>query len=194
MGWFTTLYPLRLDPGRVSLTEAEADGAVVASALRQVKEQIRACPDNGIGYGLLRYLNPETRDILRNLPTPQIGFNYLGRFSGGRGGEGVSAEELAVLQKRCDRDLPLAHVVELDAVASEQPEGTVLVANWSWADGLLARSQVEPLAAAWFTALRGMVRHAAEGSSSGLTPSDVPLVTLDQDDIEYFEKLYETGN
>ena len=39
-------------------------------------------PDHGIGYGLLRYLNEGTESVLRDLPTPQIAFNYLGRVNG----------------------------------------------------------------------------------------------------------------
>jgi len=46
-----------------------------------VREQLRAAPDNGLGYGLLRYLNPETAPALAALPRPEILFNYLGRFA-----------------------------------------------------------------------------------------------------------------
>ena len=50
--------------------------------VKAVKEQLRAVPDKGIGYGLLRYLNPETAAALAGCRAPQIGFNYLGRSSG----------------------------------------------------------------------------------------------------------------
>ena len=31
-------------------------------ALKRIKEQLRALPDHGLGYGLLRYLNPQTAE------------------------------------------------------------------------------------------------------------------------------------
>ncbi|HEX4582725.1 MAG TPA: amino acid adenylation domain-containing protein, partial [Acidobacteriaceae bacterium] len=65
VGWFTCMYPVRLD----------AAGLGPIATLKQVKEQLRKVPDNGVGYGLLRYLNPETAPILATLPRPQISFN-----------------------------------------------------------------------------------------------------------------------
>ncbi|WP_438871082.1 condensation domain-containing protein, partial [Paractinoplanes durhamensis] len=71
VGWFTTAHPVRLG----------AVGAAVPSALlKRVKEELRAAPDNGIGYGLLRHLNAETAPQLAPLPQPPVLFNYLGRI------------------------------------------------------------------------------------------------------------------
>src|SRR5204863_6104544 len=49
VGWFTTTYPVLLD-----LTGANGPG----DALKAVKEQRRAVPRSGIGYGVLRHLAP----------------------------------------------------------------------------------------------------------------------------------------
>src|SRR5207249_5001753 len=59
VGWFTSLFPVALDPGAASFEEV-ASGAVAAGrAVKAVKEQQAALPDHGIGYGLLAYLNPD---------------------------------------------------------------------------------------------------------------------------------------
>src|SRR6185437_1507173 len=81
VGWFTSLYPVRLDPGPLDLEEALAGGAALGRALKAIKEQLRAVPGKGLGYGLLRYLNAGTAAELAGLPAPQLGFNYLGRFA-----------------------------------------------------------------------------------------------------------------
>ncbi|MCW0014631.1 condensation domain-containing protein, partial [Burkholderia pseudomallei] len=47
IGWFTSHYPVFLNAG-------DATGAV--DALRHVKEQLRAVPMRGLGYGIARYL------------------------------------------------------------------------------------------------------------------------------------------
>ena len=60
VGWFTSLYPVRLDPGLLDLEEALAGGPALGRALKTIKEQLRAVPGKGLGYGLLRYLNDET--------------------------------------------------------------------------------------------------------------------------------------
>ncbi|MGC2774359.1 MAG: amino acid adenylation domain-containing protein, partial [Bradyrhizobium sp.] len=73
VGWFTSAFPARLDGG------ADADGTLI----KRVNEALRAVPDHGLGYGVLRYLGAsEHREALSQLPSPRIIFNYLGRFDG----------------------------------------------------------------------------------------------------------------
>ena len=100
VGWFTSLYPVRLDPRairRVDLDDALSGGDAIGRALKTVKEQLRALPDRGLGYGLLRYLNPQTAATLAALPAPQIGFNYLGRFAAPGSADWASAPEAVPL-------------------------------------------------------------------------------------------------
>ena len=59
VGWFTSLYPVRLDVGPIDLDVALGGGAAMGDALKRVKEQLRAIPGRGLGYGLLRYLHAE---------------------------------------------------------------------------------------------------------------------------------------
>ena len=49
-----------LDAGDSISTMRWRAGAAIGRALKAIKEQLRALPDNGLGYGLLRYLNPQT--------------------------------------------------------------------------------------------------------------------------------------
>lgn len=46
---------------------------------------------------------------------------------------------------------------------------------------------MEALAEAWFDALRGLVAHAERPDVSGLTPSDIALVSISQSEIDEFE-------
>ena len=57
VGWYTSLFPVRLDLGALDLDAALAGGAALGRALKAIKEQLRALPNHGLGYGLLRYLN-----------------------------------------------------------------------------------------------------------------------------------------
>ena len=93
VGWFTSLMPVRLDPGALDLAEAMAGGPALGRALKLIKEQLRALPDNGLGYGLLRYLNRETAPQLAGHAAPQLGFNYLGRFAAAEGADWAASGE-----------------------------------------------------------------------------------------------------
>ena len=134
VGWFTSLFPVRLDAGALDLEEALEGGAALGQAFKRIKEQLRALPDGGLGYGLLRHLNPETASALSGLASPQIGFNYLGRFGGSAAAAwGIAPEAGAVLgASGSDWDLPLAHALEVNAVTLEELDGPQLSATWSW--------------------------------------------------------------
>ncbi|WP_432120204.1 condensation domain-containing protein, partial [Streptomyces sp. bgisy032] len=81
VGWFTSMFPVRLDVSGVDVDEAFAGGGAAGRVVKAVKEQLLAVPDRGVGFGLLRYLHPVAGGELARAAQPQIGFNYLGRFS-----------------------------------------------------------------------------------------------------------------
>ncbi|GAA3932937.1 amino acid adenylation domain-containing protein [Chitinophaga oryziterrae] len=72
IGWFTTLYPLLLD---TSGTTGKTDYLI------KVKEQLRAIPNKGMGYGMLHYLRTDSAISKDILGEADITFNYLGEFS-----------------------------------------------------------------------------------------------------------------
>ncbi|MBM4495556.1 hypothetical protein GS426_04095 [Rhodococcus hoagii] len=61
VGWFTTLHPVRFDLSDTDLDAATTGGPASDTVVKAVKETMRSIPDHGIGFGLLRYLNDETR-------------------------------------------------------------------------------------------------------------------------------------
>ncbi len=122
---------------------------------RRIKEQLRALPDHGLGYGLLRYLNPQTAPRLcSSCPVPQIGFNYLGRFAAPGSADWASAPE-AVPLGGGDPALALAHAIEVNALTLDGADGPSLSATWTWAPALLSEDMVRDLAQGWFRALDG---------------------------------------
>ncbi|KAA2254442.1 amino acid adenylation domain-containing protein [Solihabitans fulvus] len=184
VGWFTSLYPARLDLGELDVAEAMAGGPAAGVALKRIKEQLRSLPDNGIGFGLLRYLNSEHGPALTRPRPPQLGFNYLGRIAADDGDWAVTAQAVA---PAADPELPLAHGLEINAITRDGQDGPRLAVTWSWADGLFAEDEVRELAAAWFRALGALADHAARRDAGGRTPSDLPLVSLSQHEIDALE-------
>ncbi|WP_368857955.1 amino acid adenylation domain-containing protein [Streptomyces sp. 43Y-GA-1] len=186
VGWFTSSHPLWLDPGPLDVAEALAAGPAAGRALKRVKEQLRAVPDHGIGYGLLRRLNAATAAELSGAPAPQIGFNYLGRFSADPvGGHWTPAPETGALPDHADPASPLPHVLEINAAAHDGADGPRLSTTLSWPDGLLTEAEVRELAESWLRALEALVTHARNPDAGGWTPSDVALTSLTQSQIDH---------
>ncbi|MEV0677483.1 amino acid adenylation domain-containing protein [Actinosynnema sp. NPDC050436] len=189
VGWFTSAFPLLLDPGELDRADLWAAGGSAGTAIKRIKEQLRALPDRGIGYGLLRYLNPQTVGALARHGTPQIGFNYLGRFaSGAATGDWTLDAGSSVVGTGVSPDMPLRHVLAVTPVTEDGPGGPTLVADWLWADGLLSDEDVADIARTWFRALEAFVEHAALPGAGGHSPSDFDLVALTEGEIAAIER------
>ncbi|MGW6421808.1 amino acid adenylation domain-containing protein [Nocardia sp. NPDC055053] len=191
IGWFTTNYPVRLDLSGIDIDDAFAAGPAAAAIVKSVKEQLRQVPHRGIGYGLLRYLNAETAPILRELPTPLVSFNYLGRLDttpvalrdagwlpAGEDTDGGSIQ---------NPDAPVASPLGVNAVTIDTSDGPTLTAAWEYPSGLLTAAEVTELADMWRDAVTALATHASRPGAGGLTPSDLDLVDLDQEAIDQLE-------
>ncbi|WP_239130436.1 condensation domain-containing protein, partial [Sinosporangium siamense] len=179
VGWFTSVHPVRLDVAGLDPEQVAAGAPEAGRLLKRVKEQARAVPGDGLGYGLLRHLNPETAQRLAALQKPRIGFNYLGQFAGDLAGDGE------VISGSADPGMPLPHVLTAGAVVSGRGDRSELTLVLTWAGRLL--QDAEALGTAWKDMLSGLARHAGEPTAGGHTASDFDLLTLDQDDIDAFE-------
>ncbi|MFD0905913.1 condensation domain-containing protein, partial [Actinomadura sediminis] len=190
VGWFTSIFPVRLDAGWVEPTDVREGGQAVGTALKRVKEQLREIPDNGIGFGLLRYLHPPAAARLAGRPHPQVAFNYLGRSAVPEAADwGPAAQaESDALGGGQDDALALVHAIEVNAHTRDLPDGPELTATWTYAGNLFDDAAIADLAGRWTAALRGLVAHvvdgAAEGPVGGFTPSDLSLVDVGQDEID----------
>ncbi|MEU7892143.1 amino acid adenylation domain-containing protein [Nonomuraea sp. NPDC049152] len=177
VGWFTSLFPVRIDGGDPAWEEFRAGGPGVGDALKRVKEQLRAVPSSGLGFGLLR-------DALGDLPAPELLFNYLGRFRAGGDADWEPVGAADPLSAGRDPGMPLAHHLEINVIVRDGASGPELSATWSWPEGVLDHADVAELADAWLEALRGIAAHVAGPSAGGHTPSDFPMVALDQEEID----------
>ena len=188
VGWFTSLFPVRLDPGGLDLDEALAGGPALGRALKPIKEQLRAVPDNGLGYGLLRYLNPQTAAQLARLCGAADWLQLSGAVCGGGGGglgRGARGGERSAGRRSGDAACACARGQCAHARWGGWRDADAR--RWSWAPALLGEAAVRDLAQGWFAALEALVRHVAQPGAGGRTPSDLPLVALSQAEIERLE-------
>ncbi|TCN57344.1 non-ribosomal peptide synthase protein (TIGR01720 family), partial [Rhodococcus sp. SMB37] len=125
-----------------------------------------------------------------------ISFNYLGRVSAADVPEELAAigwaptDALGKLDVVQDADMPANAAVDINAVVSDGPDGPQLGANIAFPEGLLDHDDVDELSAHWIAALSALAKYATGPDAGGLTPSDLPLVDLDQTEIEHWEHRY----
>ncbi|HGM5892986.1 TPA: non-ribosomal peptide synthase/polyketide synthase [Pseudomonas aeruginosa] len=170
VGWFTSLFPLRLTPA-----------ADLGESLKAIKEQLRGVPDKGVGYGLLRYLaGEEAAARLAALPQPRITFNYLGRFDRQFDGAALlvpATESAGAAQDPC---APLANWLSIEG----QVYGGELSLHWSFSREMFAEATVQRLVDDYARELHALIEHCCQEGNVGATPSDFPLATLRQEQLD----------
>ncbi|MCF5196777.1 non-ribosomal peptide synthetase [Pseudomonas syringae] len=171
VGWFSSLFPVRLTP-------QIAPGA----SLSGIKEQLRAVPDKGIGYGVLRYMGEASfAQKLAALPQARVTFNYLGQFDGS-----FSEHQGALFVPSADssgtalcEDGPLGNWLSLNGQVFDGQ----LQLDWSFSREVYHASTIDTLARRYEQALTTLIEHCTAGHQ-GVTPSDFPLARLTQAQLD----------
>ena len=171
VGWFTSIYPVTL----------EADDST-RECLQSVKEQLRRVPNNGIGYGLLRYLSEDKEVAARlgALPSAEVTFNYLGQFdelASDSASFAIGSESAG-----SNRSLRALRTHVLDVAASVVNGQLHLF--WTFSENLHERATIERLADEYLEALRAVLAHCTAPDSGGYTPSDFPEAGLSQQELD----------
>ncbi|MEU1457302.1 amino acid adenylation domain-containing protein [Streptomyces avermitilis] len=192
VGWFTSVHPIRLDLAAIDVTRALEGGPAAGTLLKAVKEQARAVPGDGLGYGLLRHLNPDTSPVLAALPVPRIGFNYLGRFPAGSREGALAPWQMAgqdAIGGSSDPAMPTLHALEASAAVRDTLDGPELTITLTWHPAVLDDAAADRLGRLWLDLLAGLAAHTTHPAAGGHTPSDFPLIELAQDEVEQFEAI-----
>ncbi|MFC9873777.1 condensation domain-containing protein [Nocardia salmonicida] len=157
LGWFTSVFPVRLGVGdnAVDVARAQADPAASRTLLDSVSAHLREIPNQGLDYGLLRYVNRSAE--LRTAAEPQVEFNYLGRIDlSGNETDPWSllvGEHDTALPLDPEPDLPLRYAVDVIAGIGATPEGSALTTNFRWSTALFTEAQAARFAEHWELAI-----------------------------------------
>jgi amino acid adenylation domain-containing protein/non-ribosomal peptide synthase protein (TIGR01720 family) len=170
VGWFTSMWPILLEPGEPAEPGELTD---VTDALQRVRGQLSNVPDNGIGYGVLRYAShdPEASRFLATLPPAEVSFNYMGQFA-----TGDSSREWHCGPSRHPSQAR-SHLIEIDGHIA----GGVLQMTWTYSRHYHLRVTVERVAGDFRERLRRIIAAAANRK---LTPKDFPLANLSQKGLD----------
>lgn len=164
VGWFTSVFPVCL-----KATE------MVQATLRQVKANLRQIPQNGIGYGLLRYL---AHPALESPIQPEVSFNYFGQL------DRTTTSSVFALASELDgatrSELDLrTYLLEIN---SSVVSGRFQV-DWSFSTARHQQETIAHLAEGFLSILRSLIQ-ARTTATPCYTPADFPLAKLDQATLE----------
>jgi len=184
VGWFTSMYPVRLDLDEAGADEVWSGTGDPARAVQHISRRLEALPGNGIGYGLLRYLGE------RIDPTPgtepQIRLNYLGRFGGSATENGAweTAPEAAQLRDAAHMARPMTHSLEINAMTLDTAEGPRLTVTWTWPTAVLDDGEADDLIDTWLKALALLANGSATGEPAPTSTEPAPLINLSAGELD----------
>ena len=169
IGWFTSYFPVSLN----AINKGD-----LGNLIKSVKEQLRKVPNNGIGYGILKYLNQEQINIEELDQKPQVIFNYLGN----RVVNGHSTDIGFDLLWEGSRDprSERSYGLEINAYILNGQ----LYSNWSYSTDLYKATTIEKLVSGFNDVLRQIILHCKNKEDREYTPSDFPEAGISQDDLD----------
>ncbi|GAA5530707.1 amino acid adenylation domain-containing protein [Herpetosiphon gulosus] len=169
LGWFTSLYPVRLAFPRVDQPN---------EWIKQIKETLRTVPQAGAGYGMLRYLHadPAIRASLVPTHAPAIAFNYLGQLDNQQTLAPLQGLNLEFSNQTLAPNNQRSHALEINCYIA----GGGLVIDWEFNQAV--RAAVEQLAEHYQQALALLLQLPTANAS--LAPSDFPAARVKANDLD----------
>ncbi|MEM8779701.1 MAG: amino acid adenylation domain-containing protein, partial [Cyanobacteria bacterium P01_G01_bin.49] len=166
VGWFTTLFPIFLD-----LEQADS----LLDALIMVRDQLRRIPHQGMGYGILRYLQDE-KDIITSA---QVSFNYLGQFDAllSESSRFRLSSHAAGLHQNPNQPRP--HLLEINGSVKDGQLRFV----WTYSRYLYRQSTIEAIAQGFIETLEQLIDCCQFSDVEDEIFSDISLANLDQDTL-----------
>ncbi|MEA5549589.1 amino acid adenylation domain-containing protein [Anabaena cylindrica UHCC 0172] len=177
LGWFTTLYPLNLELPDINL-ESEI--------IKTVKEQLRAIPKRGFGYGLLRYLEEGEKPKFTNYQSPEISFNYLGQVRSESGKNKLFRLLNAEIEPTRNPEGLRPHLIDINGIVVE---GELRV-DWLYSSNLHKEETITKWVDEFQKNLLEIINYCTEVGVGGYTPSDFPLVQISQSSVNILQEKY----
>lgn len=173
VGWFSWIFPVVLE---------RKESAGIGETLQYIKEQLRQIPHHGIGYGILRYLNPnqDIREKLNRCERAEVRFNYLEQFVSSQTATSpfTLAQESGGPMRNQDGYRP--YLLDIAVYIS----GGQFSSTWSYSENIHRGSTIEQLAHNYLAALRQIITHCQSLETAVYTPSDFPDADVSEEDLD----------
>ena len=177
VGWFTTVHPLLLSSGSEDVGEV----------IKRIKEQLRAIPGEGAGYGVLREIIEDSELVEAAEAQPaQLIFNYLGQMDQVIGQESDFASAKEPIGPVYSPDYPREHQLSFNGMVT----GGCLTFTLDYSKDEYKEERINNLVDSLKTALSKIVEHCTAQEKGVYTPSDFPLAELQQSSLDKWHERF----
>jgi amino acid adenylation domain-containing protein/non-ribosomal peptide synthase protein (TIGR01720 family) len=170
IGWFSTHFPVALTGG----------GDDLAASIKNVKDTLRRIPNNGIGYGILKYLTPE--EYKQNCDfsmQPPILFNYMGEFGQGSGERDMG---MSPIKPAGAIGPDVERIYPLDVLA--MIAGKELSISFTYSVKEFKTAAIQELAGDYIIDLTAIVNHCCGKEDTEYTPTDFDYNGLSVEELD----------
>lgn len=167
VGWFTSIYPVKLTLSNESLSKD----------IMSIKEQLRDIPNNGLGYGLVKYL--DDNEEYKDNDNTQLRFNYLGQFGKESENELFRFSDQFTGNEICKSNR-LTAKIEINSIIVNG----IFKATFSYSNKCYRTETVERLANLYTQNLRRIIEHTVSKEETYFTPSDFETTDMVQEDLD----------
>jgi amino acid adenylation domain-containing protein/non-ribosomal peptide synthase protein (TIGR01720 family) len=169
VGWFTAVYPVFL------YTPADEDPA---TAVKRIKEHLRAVPAGGVGYPALR----QSGALPAPAVEPEVAFSYFGQLDRVAGPDAPLAPADDPAGTAEDPRAERTHLLE---ISGEVRDGRLRL-GCRYGGRTHRRERVQRLLDDYVAELTALVEHSRAETPAALTPSDFPQARLSQSALDNF--------
>lgn len=166
VGWFTIMYPAYF-----KVKDDDIDNNI-----KLIKEQLRNIPDNGLNYGILKFLNKE----LKENDNKYIRFNYLGD-SDNIINEDILSNANIEFGLDSDKDNSFIPLIDISAVI----ENKKLKISADYSNARFDKETIQNFINKYIETLGLILDKCENKESNEFTPSDFDYVDISQKDLDY---------
>lgn len=179
VGWFTSQYPIILDMSYSKDT---------ASQIKEIKENLRHIPKNGIGYSILKYLgDSDVKNSIGFNLEPEISFNYLGQFEEEITSEGFDISSLSVGQVVRGNSETL-YSIDISGIIAEGK----LNMSFKYNEEEYCERTILNMAEIYIKKLKEIIRHCLSKNDTELTPMDLGAKEISIGELEEYSAELES--
>jgi len=182
VGWFTSRYPVLLRCHSLEQTEDS-----LRCLILDTQAQLRRVPDQGQGYGVMRYLF----DAFPSLVIPSIVFNYLGQLDRGLSLQDANGTRLSL----ADESVPNQRHGDNRRKQWLDINGMIkngkLVLRWQFNRKVHSSRTIQTLADQFIDVLSILIRHC-EKAEKPVSLADYPLIAQSIASQQALERVLDT--
>jgi amino acid adenylation domain-containing protein/non-ribosomal peptide synthase protein (TIGR01720 family) len=163
-GWFTAMYPLLVN----------RETKTIGDEIKVVKEAVRRVPNNGIGYGILKYMTGDAPGFKRT----EVRFNYLGQFD-----REVENPLFSYCELSTGSDVALENHMTAGVEINAMVLNGVFSARINYNREAFEKGTMVSFGAEYIKNLSAILEHIKKEDDVHFTTSDFDTVDMDEDDL-----------